>query len=389
MDEFGGRSNRHSECTDCHNPHKATLDVGDPGRPTGWTASGRITQNSGVQVTNGAAGQPRRPTPSSTGTRPPRRSSTSCASSATRGTRRCPPTPVSSRPSTPWTRGSSSTPHNPSYHPVEATGNEQHRRDGREPRGHVAVQAVELHDWQHDPVHELPCQFLGRSPGGAKPAGGRGPSHAHVHQPRDPARQLPGPCAEVIERPAYAAERLRPVLPVPRRGSPFRNESSTATNFRGPREAHERASRARASTAWGRTSTRPVPAAATRSAPSATSGSTRPAFPAGTQNLAGSRLVSFSPNVTGVGTGNPPTFTKSANGGSCTLTCHGKAARPPSRLPLSPRPVASGTQPPPRDLRSIPRCGHIYPIHAHRRIPPGAARTQTRGCAGTHPSSAC
>ncbi len=54
-DEFGGVSNRHSECADCHNSHIATTQA-----PTqfsdGWSISGRQTSISGVSVVNGAAG---------------------------------------------------------------------------------------------------------------------------------------------------------------------------------------------------------------------------------------------------------------------------------------------------------------------------------------------
>ena len=54
-DEFGGRSDRHSECADCHQPHLAT-DA--PGTMTteGWTIPGALEGISGVKVTNGAAG---------------------------------------------------------------------------------------------------------------------------------------------------------------------------------------------------------------------------------------------------------------------------------------------------------------------------------------------
>jgi predicted CXXCH cytochrome family protein len=62
LDEFGGVSNRHSECADCHNSHKAsdatdsapTLDTDVGGG--GWNASGRLAGVSGVSVVNGAAG---------------------------------------------------------------------------------------------------------------------------------------------------------------------------------------------------------------------------------------------------------------------------------------------------------------------------------------------
>jgi predicted CXXCH cytochrome family protein len=55
VDEFGGISNRHSECGDCHNSHIATSTLSSQ-TATGWTVSGRQTSMSGVAVTNGAAG---------------------------------------------------------------------------------------------------------------------------------------------------------------------------------------------------------------------------------------------------------------------------------------------------------------------------------------------
>ncbi len=52
--EFGGVSNRHSECSDCHNSHAArATNSSETG--TGWTASGRFASVSGVAVVNGAA----------------------------------------------------------------------------------------------------------------------------------------------------------------------------------------------------------------------------------------------------------------------------------------------------------------------------------------------
>ena len=47
--------NRHSECADCHDPHKA-IGTDSVETPAGWTASGRLADISGVTVTNGAAG---------------------------------------------------------------------------------------------------------------------------------------------------------------------------------------------------------------------------------------------------------------------------------------------------------------------------------------------
>ncbi len=53
--EFGGVSNRHSECGDCHNPHNATAALSTQ-TTTGWTVAGQNATISGVSVTNGAAG---------------------------------------------------------------------------------------------------------------------------------------------------------------------------------------------------------------------------------------------------------------------------------------------------------------------------------------------
>jgi predicted CXXCH cytochrome family protein len=53
-DEFGGRSDRHAECADCHNPH--TAGAGDSAQTAaGWTVPGRLVGASGVAVENGAA----------------------------------------------------------------------------------------------------------------------------------------------------------------------------------------------------------------------------------------------------------------------------------------------------------------------------------------------
>jgi predicted CXXCH cytochrome family protein len=55
LDEFGGVRNRHSECADCHNSHKAGTNDGTQ-TTGGWDASGRLAGISGVSVVNGAPG---------------------------------------------------------------------------------------------------------------------------------------------------------------------------------------------------------------------------------------------------------------------------------------------------------------------------------------------
>ncbi len=53
--EFDGLLNRHTACTDCHQPHRADASLSVE-TAAGWTASGALIGASGVAVTNGAAG---------------------------------------------------------------------------------------------------------------------------------------------------------------------------------------------------------------------------------------------------------------------------------------------------------------------------------------------
>ena len=53
--EFAGALSRHSQCSDCHDPHGATTAKAAM-TATGWTAPGGFTKVGGVAVTNGAAG---------------------------------------------------------------------------------------------------------------------------------------------------------------------------------------------------------------------------------------------------------------------------------------------------------------------------------------------
>ena len=54
LNEFGGVSNRHSECSDCHNPHQATevASADSTQTSTGWDATRRLAGVSGVSVVN-------------------------------------------------------------------------------------------------------------------------------------------------------------------------------------------------------------------------------------------------------------------------------------------------------------------------------------------------
>ncbi len=57
-DEFGGVTNRHTECSDCHDPHEGSM-VLSTSSPDGtpWTPAGPNTGTSGLAVTNGSGTQ--------------------------------------------------------------------------------------------------------------------------------------------------------------------------------------------------------------------------------------------------------------------------------------------------------------------------------------------
>jgi predicted CXXCH cytochrome family protein len=54
QNEFGGINNRHAECVDCHQPHRADSSLATQ-TVAGWTVGGAIVGASGVAVTNGVA----------------------------------------------------------------------------------------------------------------------------------------------------------------------------------------------------------------------------------------------------------------------------------------------------------------------------------------------
>jgi predicted CXXCH cytochrome family protein len=144
LDEFGGVTNRHSECADCHNSHKATSTSTNGINPdstqtvNGWTASGRLAGVSGVSVVNGAADAAPQytllsgvtdaatddfPEPNAAGTSaaPITLEYQLCFKCHSGFTKLLPP--IAGKPSTDaLDKGIELNPANPSFHPVEAKG---------------------------------------------------------------------------------------------------------------------------------------------------------------------------------------------------------------------------------------------------------------------------
>jgi predicted CXXCH cytochrome family protein len=123
LNEFGGVNNRHSECSDCHDSHRA-IAIDSVVTANGFTNSGRLMGSAGVSVVNGAAGTKPSYTYLPGGTNPitlEYQLCFKCHSSFTT---------LDSNTGT-WAlkysrhrldKGTEFNPANPSYHPVEAAG---------------------------------------------------------------------------------------------------------------------------------------------------------------------------------------------------------------------------------------------------------------------------
>ena len=277
-DEFGGVSNRHSECADCHNSHNATA-----------TASTQIER----RLVGVRAGRPRSPASRSSTARPARRPTYTfldgtAGSQPTREYQIClkchsgfTTLPAQRRPVrrrrrsldkavelNPWP--------NASYHPVEAAGTNDRRRwraasparrrtssGTSRPTARSAASTATATRAKFNATCRPPAD---------RPAGADLAPHTSqfrgllIQNYRD--RVLKGPARGVRRR------RLRPLLRVPRGGAVPQQHvrrhrlpaTTTCTSPASPSKG----------TGAAPTSTRRAQGGATRSAPSATSGSTAP-----------------------------------------------------------------------------------------------------------------
>jgi predicted CXXCH cytochrome family protein len=321
--EFAGRLERHSQCTDCHDPHGTTSSA-----PTmtsaGWTLPGGLANVSGVAVTNGAAGT----APTYTwldGTVAPVTAEYQLCFKCHSGYTTL-PTNVPGKPSLDVTDlGVALNPANASYHPIEAPGRNQTQKLADSLAG---TSPYKLWNFTTgDTVRCVSCHSSNTT--GTSP---------------DPAQNLPDATSTVH------ASTNRGILT-----RPYENRVLSAAG-----RFYDNTGFALCLTCHMETPFmnrfRPAAAEGTNfvfhglhmsgisgdgsggldiDTPGAGQGNARCAEchfddhgttqAPGTQKVSGDRLVVFAPDVLpSKSMGGVPTFTKTATGGSCMLTCHGK-----------------------------------------------------------------
>jgi hypothetical protein len=316
-EEFAGVFDRHSECTDCHDPHNASAvtsvstPITDP-----WTASGAILGTSGVRVTNGAA-------PSDTPAYQFVNGRTASMTAEYQLCLKCHSGYTTLLPDVPGKpsmdmldAGVEFNPANISYHPVEAAG-----------QNSTPAMAASLDGgskfklWKFATTSTVRCTSCHSSaiadPAGTPTAAGSSlPPHSSSYR-GILVQNYEDRTFNAVDAPFDEANFALCFLC--HTDTPFISSDRTATNF----SLHQLHSAQIGGSSSGITGTIDTPGAGQGNALCAEchfrphSTATDPA-----QNRG---LVAFAPNVTGAGTSATPTWTSATPGtGSCTLTCHGQ-----------------------------------------------------------------
>jgi predicted CXXCH cytochrome family protein len=322
VNEFGGVSNRHSECADCHDSHNARATPDSAQTVNGWDASGRLSGVSGVSVVNGAAGT----APTYTFLSGITASATNlmtreyqlcfkCHSGFTKLTDN-----TGLKPSQyALDKGVEFNPANPSFHPVEAAGTNQTPKMAASLLGTSPYKL-----WNFTPtstIRCLNCHTSSSTPDAtALPLPGAGDALA-PHTSANRGILLRNYTDRVLKstNAAYSAGDFA-LCYVCHGEAPFSSGTATATNFR----LHGLHLTSLGGKGSGGTDIN-TPGAGQGNAICAECHfrlhSTTNKV--GTQSVAGSRLVNFAPNVQPNGA--TLSWTPGATGsGSCTLTCHGE-----------------------------------------------------------------
>lgn len=308
--EFGGVLNRHSECGDCHNPHRA----GGPAATAsaaGWTSSGSLAGISGVSVVNGAAGTAPAYTFLDGVTTPITLEYQLCFKCHSGFT--VLPSNVGFTPSRyELDKGIEFNPANPSYHPIEAAGKNQ-----------TAAMAASLAGpspykrWTFTTTSTIRCVNCHANDGSSGPdlAAHRSPNRGILTANyRDRVLKASGePYAAADFALCYLCHTEAPFA--------ANGESSTATNFRfHNKHVFDIGGDGTTSTdidTPGAGRGRAICAECHYRIHSAI-------YSVGGQTITGGRLVNFAPNVT-ANNGVLSWVQGATSGGTCTLICHGQA----------------------------------------------------------------
>ncbi len=315
--EFAGKLNRHSECSDCHNPHNLNNAPSSYDATTAtWSLSGAYGSVSGVAPTASATGLTYTFLDGSVS--PITREYQLCLKCHSGNTAL--PANDPAKPSRDFTDvGHEFDPANKSFHPVEAPGTNQSQKMADSLAGTSPYKI-----WSLKTTDTVRCVMCHSTNTIATTTPATASLDAHASTDRGilirPYEDRTLNARGAVFNPASSALCLTCHAVTPYQ-SPYNPDASTATNFN-LHGMHTANIRTRGSVA-GDIDT---PGAGMGNALCAEchfrSHST--AEPAGKQTLSGTGLVNFAPDVTPNPTGLGPTFTKTATGGTCTLTCHGK-----------------------------------------------------------------
>ncbi len=324
--EFQGTLTRHSQCSDCHDPHGAK-----PSKPvmtsTGWTASGGFTKVSGVAVTNGAAGTVPTYTRLDGMLQPVTAEYQLCFKCHSSYTTL--PADVPGKPSQNFTDlAVQFNPANPSYHPIEAAGRNQTQKLADSLAGPSPYKLWNF--TTNDTVRCVSCHASNTTGTSTDVAQNAPDATLTVHASTNRG---------ILIRPYENRVLSKAGQPYDAKGSalclachmeqPYANQylpaAAEGTNF----AFHGLHLTGISAKGDGGTDI-DTPGAGQGNARCAechfrSHGTT--ALPSD-QEVSGDRLVVFAPDVLPSSKlGGKPTFTKTAAGGTCTLTCHGKDHR--------------------------------------------------------------
>jgi predicted CXXCH cytochrome family protein len=321
--EFEGKLSRHSQCSDCHDPHGATTTKSVM-TPAGWTAPGGFAKVGGVAVTNGAAGT----TPTYTwldGMVQPVTAEyqlcLKCHSSFTTL-----PEDVPGKPSQNVSDlAVDFNPANPSYHPIEAPGRNQTQKLADSLAGPSSYKL-----WNFttgDTVRCVSCHASNTTGTSADPADNAPDANLSVHASTNRGILIrPYENRTLSKAGQYYDAKGFALCLACHMEKPFMNRlrpaAAEGTNF----VLHGLHTSGITTKGSGGLDI-DMPGAGQGNARCAechfsNHGTTQPPT---AQTVTGERLVTFAPNVLpSKAVGGLPKFTKTETGGSCTLTCHGK-----------------------------------------------------------------